>query len=464
MAVNDSKFKRFFSGISRNILKNPVELALGVTFFILAILADRHGWNDEGTVFKGWLMPYFFPQFVSLSYLLHVLAKKYEEKRGILWNSSSRHKYRLTFPRIIYFISYSFYIPFLFTSLGSFYSSAAYVISLVVAFFSLFIVTARVGNGRPFAQSSLNTILNGCIAIFLAGVLLFAVLAIYESVIYIFSLKSLAHFELDLLRFCSMIILPAIFFSMQSGVPKTDIPKFIKVVLNYILSPAVLIYNAILLVYIVTILVKFDLPKGNVAYMVMAFFFIALTGAFSQDLLDKRPYDFYYRNFTWYTLAPVILFWVGSIYRVSQYGLTEKRVFLLIAGVLMVVFEVMMLFHARNYRAMLITFCSTFIVFCFIPGISARKIAERYQRNHVSDTPAISEPVPEGKEPFYGVTKDGKTGALSIVKGRDTIRTELQIIESDSIGHQKILVYKTDSVTVILGPVNPDSIKVSHNN
>jgi hypothetical protein len=456
----ESKFKRFIAGVFRNILKNPVELALGVTFFILAILADRHGWNDQGTVLKGWLMPYFFPQFVALSYLLHVIAKMYEEKRGISWNSSAPNGHKLTPPRILYFISYLFFVPFLFVSLSSFYSSASYVISLAVAFFSLFIVTTKVGNGRPFAKSSLNTILNGCIAIFIAGLLLFALLAIYESVIYIFGLKGWPKFDLDLIRFCSILVFPTLFFSMQSGVQIKDVPKFIKIVLDWILSPAVLIYNAILLVYIITILVRFDLPKGNVAYMVMAFYFIALVGAFSQDLLDKHYYDFYYRNFTWFTLAPVILFWVGAIYRTSQYGLTEKRVFLLIAGVLMVVYEVMMLFHSRNYRAMLIIFCSTFIVFCFVPGISARSIAERCQRQEKTEAISADEPAMVESGQAYRIATDERTGVISIIAGRDTVSTGLRLVERDSIGHKRILVYATDSLAIELGPIDPDSIKI----
>jgi hypothetical protein len=160
--------------------------------------------------------------------------------------------------------------------------------------------------------------------------------------------------------------------------------KVLRLILNFILSPAVIIYTVILYTYFIKIVFEWNLPKGGVAWMVMGFIAVALIGRVAQSILSQRYYDWFYRRFTIIAIPPLIMYWIGSIYRIRLYSFTESRFYLMVAGVLMTLF-VLMLWkeRTRRYQLMALIFGSAIILFTYIPGISAKSIGLSCQKQRL---------------------------------------------------------------------------------
>jgi uncharacterized membrane protein len=161
--------------------------------------------------------------------------------------------------------------------------------------------------------------------------------------------------------------------------------KILRLILNFILSPAVIIYTIILYTYFIKIVFEWDLPKGGVAWMVMGFITAALIGRVAQSILSQRYYDWFYSRFTLIAIPPLIMYWIGSIYRIRLYSFTESRFYLMVAGVLMTLF-VLMLWkeRTRRYQLMALIFGAAIILFTYIPGISAKSIGLSCQKQRLA--------------------------------------------------------------------------------
>ncbi len=127
-----------------------------------------------------------------------------------------------------------------------------------------------------------------------------------------------------------------------SGVPRQEAgldaareyPKGLKVFTQYVLLPLVLIYLLILYAYAAKILVEWSWPKGWVSYLVLGF---SITGIFSLLLVHPivgKPENKFIRLFSrnyYRVLAPlVILLFLAIWRRVSDYGITERRYYVLL--------------------------------------------------------------------------------------------------------------------------------------
>ena len=129
-----------------------------------------------------------------------------------------------------------------------------------------------------------------------------------------------------------------------SGVPrdvagldaKREFPKGLKVFTQYVMLPLVLIYLVILYAYGAKILIEWSWPKGWVSYLVLGF---SITGILSLLLvhpITDRPENKFIRLFTrnyYRVLAPLaILLFLAIWQRISEYGITEPRYYVLLVA------------------------------------------------------------------------------------------------------------------------------------
>ncbi len=113
-------------------------------------------------------------------------------------------------------------------------------------------------------------------------------------------------------------------------------PKFLKIFTQYILIPLVVLYMCILYAYGLKIVIAWDLPKGFVSSLIMAY---AVAGILAvllvtplRDDKDTPWVRFFSRFFFIATLPLIVLLYVAIMTRVNDYGITESRYFLLLIG------------------------------------------------------------------------------------------------------------------------------------
>ena len=340
----------------------PVEAAMGFAFFCISAWHTSHAkWDslvgDNVSGVNVDILLLFVPLLV-LTFWLHKVNRWAYIASGLL------------------------FLPLMSLNLKPFLETFGFPFTYVLAAI-LLLVSVRSMDNRSFAAHALHVVTQLFFGLVISGLLTGAIIAIVSSFLYIFGIDYPQHLYEYILAFIWFFIAPQVCCTLISqGEDEVSEPaKVLRLILNFILSPAVIIYTVILYVYFIKIAVVWDLPKGGVAWLVMAFVTVALAGRLMQYVLKEHYYDWFYRHFTWIAIPPLIMYWIGSIYRIRLYSFTESRFYLLVAGALMTLFVLMLLWRrTRWFQLMALIFGAAIILFTYIPGISAKDIGHRCQK------------------------------------------------------------------------------------
>ena len=363
----NAKLKSLLQQLLQSPRRFPVELALGVVFFIIAVWdTETREWNEKALQFESEVngdILYFFVPLMALTFWLHRVNR---------W---------------AYLASFFLFLPLMMLNLKPFLWTYGFTFTYVLAAILLIVGNRQLDN-RSFAAHALHVATQMFFGLLISCILYMAVLAIMASFFYIFGIDEPRHFYEHIAQFIFFVLAPQVCCTLvrQNEDDVKEPFKILRLILNFILSPAVIIYTIILYTYFIKIVFEWDLPKGGVAWMVMGFITVALIGRVAQSILSKRYYDWFYKRFTLIAIPPLIMYWIGSIYRIRLYSFTESRFYLMVAGVLMTLF-VLMLFRerTRRYQLMALIFGAAIILFTYIPGISAKSVGLACQKQRLTE-------------------------------------------------------------------------------
>lgn len=150
------------------------------------------------------------------------------------------------------------------------------------------------------------------------------------------------------------------------NVPEGEQEEFtsraVAVIVKYILVPLLLVYTAILYAYAVQIALDGVLPKGRLGPMVLTYGSIGtLTILFAwPSRVAGGPFvAFFWRHWFWLTLGPVALLVLAAYKRIAQYGVTEERYLVMVAGIWLVVMAIWFMLRQkqRDIRLLPLSLC-----------------------------------------------------------------------------------------------------------
>lgn len=183
------------------------------------------------------------------------------------------------------------------------------------------------------------------------------------------------------------ILLVGIFNTLffLSGVPKSlddladdnEHPRGLRIFGQFILLPLATVYLGILYVYGLQIITNWELPKGWVGYLIIAFSVVAaLTWLFLYPYSRKEEFSWMpkvWRGFNLSMIPLVGLLFIALNRRISEYGLTEMRYLGVMVGICIAVFTVYFLFSKRkDIRIIPALLCAAGLLSAFGPyGSSA---------------------------------------------------------------------------------------------
>jgi len=410
-------FKRLWKGFSSSFKRFPVEALICLTYFVFYAFVDpRNNFLDalEANPNDSAIhLPILFFPVLLVSFCIHRFALKSSRNKTI-WYELYVASYLLVWATLLIprnIITHSWGLP----------STWIYV-CFVIAFVFLF-AGDRIMDNKPFAVYTSNTAVK-FVFTYIIGYLVLGILELIIVSLDLLLLKSnSSRLYLIPMHLVTYIVIPMMclnFFSEQDS--ELKLKRFVNTCVNYIFTPALIVYAIILYIYIFKILINWELPQGGVAYMVGTFCTLALLCMLVRPALEKKTFNWFYRFFPAIAIPPIILLWIGITRRLSEYGVTTVRAYLVIFAILLTVFIAMTAFRkTRKAQWMVIMLGVVLAVFTFIPGITAKDFGIRSQMARLDKM--LPEILVDNQFPSsinYEELEKDKAFAENYIKAKDT--------------------------------------------
>ena len=260
---------------------------------------------------------------------------------------------------------------------GSYYVVAMGCVTLAYLSFPLY------RDNERFAENVLNNAVALLFAGFVAGVVFLLTVSVKLSLHYLFDLQSSGKDIESIAVLIWLGFFPILFLAFNDNSLRLTLKnRFTEILFNYILTPAIIVYMLIFYAYFVKVALQWELPKGNVAYMVFGFGIAAYLLKMVSYLLSKDYFGWLYRNLSYFVLPALVLFWIGTIYRVNEYGFTEDRIYLLIGGAFLTVTSLVLISNKLGrYLYLSLGVIVVLSAFTYIPFMSAKTLGIKSQQH-----------------------------------------------------------------------------------
>lgn len=356
-------FSEFRRGFVQVVRRHPVETALQTVLTALFI------WWTEADKFPLFPAPCFwvFPLFSLGALVVNALAGAGPWRR-------------------VYYMIWTPIVPLLcWSGLREWIATEQFVITLGILVPLALLLCRRAWDNRRFAADCMLYLRAGFVALLFANIALGLFEATLWSAAYIFGFDEVhwvGRLAVDMVPIANFLIVPVAFLMLLDRWENTEsrMTRIGEVLVNWIITPALVVYALLLHLYAIKILAMWSLPRGGVAYLVFGFMLLAFAVRLLRELIEKRVAEWFYSRYSFVMLVPTLLFWVGVVRRIGEYGLTAPRVYLLVCGIVMTLAVVFFFLRTGRYIWL---FASAFVLFAavaYVPAFSPNRIALTSQR------------------------------------------------------------------------------------
>ncbi len=342
---------------SRTLERFPFALlSAGLGTMAALILIDSSGSSRDGAMHNLLVTAALgLPLFTTLS----ILAEKWR------WPRPKNHLIQLLGALLL--AAYFFFLPP--DVFSSPYHHLIRFFLLNIALHALVAFAPYTGKNdiNGFWQYNKSLFLSFLTAVLYSGVLYIGLTIALSAVEHLFGL------DVDGKRYGQLWVLIAGMFNtwfFLAGVPEnlaalnneTHYPKGLKIFTQYVLIPLVVIYLIILYAYEAKIIFQWNWPKGWVANLVLGFSVSGILALLLVHPVQEQAENRWIKTFArWYYVAliPLVMMLLLAIARrISDYGVTENRYFVLVLGLCLTwVVLYFILSKKKNIKVIPVTLC-----------------------------------------------------------------------------------------------------------
>lgn len=419
-------------GLAVALRRYPVETAVSVLGTAAVLAAIEGEWSDSCAV-RLTLLP--------LAFLVALAANLFAD--GGPW-------------RRVYWVSWVPFVPLaVWPGVTEWIGTASWGLTCGAVLPLVLLLARRAADNRRFVSDALVYLRAAVLALLLTNIALGLFQAILWSTAYIFVFSDAAWVEIvarDVSMATQTLGVPLLFLMMTDRWlrGKARGGRVLEVLLHWIVTPALIVYAAILYLYMAKILLTWSLPRGGVAYMVFGFTLLVFAVDALRPLLDRRRYDWFFDRLSRIALPPAVLFWAGVARRVGEYGLTEARIYLIVCGAVMTL--ALLLFLSRRlgrYLYVAAAACALFAALAYVPQLEPGRMAVEQQMGRAQRIARA-----------LGRLDDAGHLLLTPVPEADTVRREEYRRLYQAVSY--LWLSREDSVRMAqLGIRNPDDFKAT---
>lgn len=184
--------------------------------------------------------------------------------------------------------------------------------------------------------------------------------------------------------FNTLFFLSGIPLQPEKSEENSTYPAGLSMFTQYVLIPLVSIYLLILFAYEIKILATFNLPKGWIASLIIAFSIVGILANLLvyplRNNTDKGWVRFFARWFYLLMIPLLVLFYWAVLYRINQYGFTEERYYLLITAIWLSGISLYFVFsNSKNILFIPVTLAAIGLITLYGGPLKATSVALRSQ-------------------------------------------------------------------------------------
>lgn len=300
-----------------------------------------------------------------------------------------------------------------FTEVDAFLLIPTFILSHLLVSFIPFFGQKRELNFWQYNKSLfINTFLTAVFTGVLTGGVLLAILAVDQ--LFDFNFKGKYYFQtfqfLGIFGSCFIFLL----FNEKGlkFLERVDrYPIILKFFTQYILIPLLIIYSIILYFYSAKILIHWELPRGWVSYLVLAYSIVGILAfllvyPLKQD--SEKSWVKVFPRIFFYTLIPLIVLLFTAIFtRILAYGYTEPRYFVLILAIWLTFVVVYFVFFRKTTIKFIPVSLFAFGVFSLMmPYLNTFSVAKRSQKTELKNILTENNLLEDGKINFNKKVSD----------------------------------------------------------
>ena len=233
-------------------------------------------------------------------------------------------------------------------------------------------------------------------------------------------------------------------------------PLVLKFFVQYVLIPLLIIYLLILYSYGIRILVTWNLPQGWVSYLILAYSFLGMLSLLLlhplRGVADKLWVRFFSKAF-YITLVPLlVLLFVAISVRISDYGVTENRYYVLLMACWLLGMAVYQLVNRQNriwvipVSLLVVAYPTLWLPILNVWSVSANSQDQRLHRLLVENRLLTDEETIDFDRAVKRTALTGIADKMYYLRTRNQVQRLRQLVAQaqtagiDSLLHEKYLV------------------------
>ncbi len=396
-----NKFREILLNAKEVIFRYPLVLLMSAIMAVVAVCLIEDA-DENFTLFKILIVASIG---ISLMFALKMLSQRMN--KGFI----------IEILGIVFLIGFYFILPNEekdFTEMYAYLLVPVYVMSHLLVSFVAF--AKRENYERHFWQYNKSLFVNFFLTIVFTGVLTggveLAVLAVDKLFNVGFDDNLYGKIFVSLLIFGSTFIFllfneTGLDFLEKEG----NYPVVLKFFTQYVLIPLLCIYAVILYFYSAKILINWELPRGWVSYLVLAYSLIGILALLLVHPLKEDNAKSWVKMFSkvfYFTLIPlVVLLFIAIFTRVLEYGYTEPRYFVLLLAVWLSSVVLYFIFRKNPTIKFIPISLFCFGLFALIfPYFNTFSVAKRSQKNELEKILTQNNLLKNGKIDFAKEIQD----------------------------------------------------------
>ena len=348
MSKIKEKIKQILPNMKKGIQRFPLTIFCGIIVFLLSFyVLETSGTNNNRFIEEVLKLIFLMILCIPLTAALELIREKY---------FSGKNKWIIralnAMITLVFIVFYRFYYLY---EVGkeAFFGNSEKLLATGIIFFLFFLLAPIIGKKDEEEKYFQSVIVDKAVTVLFSVVLFLGLTVVFLTVDGLSLIKLEGKIYVETWLFV-VFVFAMIFFAsklkkVDENLEEYEIHKVFKFLIYFIIIPLITIYTGILYIYFGKMLITRSWPQGLVSHLILWYTIFSLFIMIMVTPMTKKdPVAKVFKKYFPFASIPLLALSIVSISkRISQYGVTELRYFIVLLGIWLIFCMVSSIFKAR---------------------------------------------------------------------------------------------------------------------